>query len=262
MRPTDLPADFSTPNTARLCDYFLGGAFNNAIDRELGVQIAAAAPDVRSYVRSNRDFLRRVVRYAAGEGITQFLDIGAGIPTMGAVHDVARTVSPWVRVLYVDSNESAVNHSNTILDGDPNVRAIRADLRNPDHILRKAAEFLDFSQPIGLLTVAVLHFIPDSDNPEALLAGYHTALPRGSYHALSHATLDFDAAQMAAAISTFEQDHDRQDRVIARTFDQVAALMGAELELVKPGVVPTELWWPDGPSTATSGAYAVLARKP
>jgi hypothetical protein len=262
VRPRDLPVDFATPNAARLYDYFLGGASNSSIDRELAHRISEAAPDTHGYVRSNRNFLRRAVRYMVGEGITQFLDIGSGIPTLGNVHEVARIVTPWVRVLYVDNNESAVNHSNTILNGDPNVLAVQADLRTPDHVLGKAAEFLDFSRPIGLLTVGVLHFIPDSDDPQALLAKYHAVLPAGSCHALSHATGDFDAEQMAAAIAAYEKDNDRQERVFARTLEEVAALMGSDLEMVEPGVVSTELWRPDGPRTSTSGAYAALAHKP
>jgi hypothetical protein len=189
--------DVTRPHPARMYDYYLGGKDNWQADREAADKILAIAPEVRAIARANRHFLRRAVTYLAKEkGVTQFLDIGTGIPTSPNVHQTAAASAPGTRVVYADNDPVIHAHANALLTGTGTTKIILADLRDPDVILAGAREFLDFTQPVALLLVAILHFIPDAEDPAGLVAAYRDALAPGSYLALSHGTSDFHTADV------------------------------------------------------------------
>lgn len=257
--------DIAKASAARLYDFYLGGSYNFEVDRELGRKVASVAPGVYDFALLNRAFLRRAVRYLQRQGIDQFLDIGSGIPTAGNVHEVAQKTDPNARVVYVDNEPVAVAHSELLLEDNPNTAAVEADLRDPDVILNheKTRQLLDFSRPIGLLTVAVYHFIPDSDSPLALLKRYREALPSGSFLALSHVTTDVMSEQIQQLIGLYRSS---QNPVTARTRAEFTAMFEG-FELVEPGVVFTPEWHPEsaedvGEHPEQSAVYAAVGRKP
>jgi hypothetical protein len=173
-RPSWVPAevDLSRPSAARVYDYYLGGSHNLEVDRRMAREAISLWPDLPAIMQSNRAFLRRSVRYLAGQGITQFLDIGSGIPTVGNVHEAAQQADPRARVVYVDSDPVAVAHSRAILAGDEHTAVVHADLREPETFLEDptARATLDLDQPIAVLMVAVLHFVSDEDDPFGAVA--------------------------------------------------------------------------------------------
>src|SRR2546429_1327130 len=170
--------DVDRPSAARIYDYALGGLHNFAVDREAAREMFAAMPDLPLLMQANRAFLRRAVQYLAGAGIRQFLDIGSGIPTVGNVHEIARQIAPRTRVMYIDIDPIAVAHSRAILEGDPLSGIVQEDLRRPEHILAHpdVRGLLDFSQPIGLLLVAVMQFVPEQDDPVGIVARLRDSL--------------------------------------------------------------------------------------
>ena len=177
-------------NVARVYDYWLGGSHNFLADQDLGRAMAAVDPNVRAIARANRAFLGRAVRFLTAAGISQFLDIGSGIPTQGNVHEVAQQDDPEARVLYADIDPVAIAHSKAILNGDRTAAIIEADLREPESILAHPVtrRLIDLDRPVGLLLVAVVHFLADADDPSGLVAKLRDRLPSGSYLVLSHAT--------------------------------------------------------------------------
>jgi SAM-dependent methyltransferase len=250
------------PSVARLYDYFLGGHHNFAADRELARKLLQAEPNARFIVAENRAFLGRAVRYLLGAGVRQFVDLGSGIPTQENVHEIAQRGDPGARVIYVDNDPVAVAHSKHILAGDPLTTVIGADLRDPEAVLGHpdVAALLDFGQPVGLLMVTVLHFVPDSDDPAAIVGRFARALTPGSFLVISHAT--HEAAPGTAAQvqdlyrSTSAAAHTRTNAEIARFF--------AGFELVAPGLVYLPAWRPDGPRPAhpeRAWFYAGVGRK-
>jgi len=251
------------PSVARLYDFFLGGHHNFAADRELGRKLLAAEPNARHIVAENRAFLGRAVRFLLGCGISQFLDLGSGIPTQDNVHEIAQRGNPQARVVYVDNDPVAVAHSKQILSGNTLATVIREDLRRPEAVLTHpdVRSMLDFSQPVGLLMVTVLHFVPDSDDPASVVARYADGLAPGSALAISHAT--HEAAPGAAArveelyTSTTAAAHTRSHAEILGLFDG--------FDLVDPGLVYLPLWHPDGPvpdHPERAWFYAGVGRKP
>ena len=193
------------PSSARIYDYLLGGGHNFEADRATAEALIKVLP-VRGMARLNRAYLRRAVLELADLGIRQFLDLGSGIPTVGNVHEVAHEVAPDSKVVYVDFEPVAITHAELMLADEPNVTALLADLREPEKVIAQARELLDFSQPIGLLVVGVLQFIPDSDDPWGVLARYVDALPAGSYLALSHFTAD----SMPPSIQSLHTQNDQR----------------------------------------------------
>ena len=232
------------PSIACVYDYLLGGAHNFAADQEAARQFLARWPDAPVTMRANRAFLGRVVRYLAGQaGVRQFLDIGSGIPTMGNVHEIAQQVAQEARVVYVDNDAVAVQHSRAILAQNNNAIAIQADLRRPGEIVGdpQLRDLLDLSQPVALLIVAVLHFFPDSDAPAGLVAELREALVPGSYVVISHGTTDGQAPNVAEAMRHYSQTtaqfQPRGHAAVKAFFDG--------LELVEPGLVRVSSWRPD-----------------
>src|SRR5215475_7154195 len=181
--------DLTVPNAARMYDYALGGFHNFAVDREFVKRAEAALPGFRVNAQINRAFVGRVVRWLAGAGIRQFLDIGSGIPTLGNVHEIAEQAAPHVRVMYVDIDPIAVAHTRAILAGHPRVGVLQADLRRPIDILDHpdVTGLLDFSEPVAVLLTTVLYYISDDDDPLGIVSQIRDAVVSGSYIALTHA---------------------------------------------------------------------------
>jgi len=259
------------PHPARVYDYLLGGKDNFAADRAAAQAGLEANPNSRIPPRENRAFLRRVVRYLARDaGISQFLDIGTGIPTSPNVHEIAQDADPQARVVYVDNDPIVLAHARALLTSGPvgKTAYIDADVRNVDRILRSAdlRQTLDMNRPVGLLLIAVMHFIPDQDDPWDLAARLLAELPAGSYLALSHLTGDFDPAAWEGVAAVY-----RRSGVTM----QVRPLAAVErfftgLDLLDPGVVSLPRWRPDPndlgqPAQVTDAAVSVyggLGRKP
>jgi hypothetical protein len=251
------------PNPARIYDYFLGGKDNFPADREVAEQVVAIAPVARDIVEDNRAFLRRAVRLLAGEaGIRQFIDLGSGLPTQGNVHEIAQAVAPDARVVYVDNDAMVVTHSRALLAGD-NTAAIEADLRDPDSVMRhpEVRELIDFDQPIALLLMAILHFVPDDEDPYGIVARFRGALPAGSYLALSHGTRDIPArpdmspeamAEMGAKVERLYQLTTAS--LVTRTHAQVERFFDG-FDLLDPGLVEIQLWRPDEADALLPGGF-------
>lgn len=236
--------DITTPNAARVYDYALGGYHNFEVDRVFKDQAEAAWPGLTLLAHANRAYLGRVVRWLATNGIRQFLDIGSGIPTLGNVHEVAQAIAPDSRVVYVDIDPVAVSHSNAILAENPRAHAILADLRAPGEILYHSdvTEWLDFSEPVAVLMNAVLHFVPDSDDPAGCIGQFRDALVAGSYVAISHG---IPLEQITDRQEQVRQLYDRTPTPFhPRTPVQVATLLSG-WEIVEPGIVPITDWNPD-----------------
>jgi hypothetical protein len=257
------------PHPARVYDYLLGGKDNFAADRAAGEAGLRANPNSRIPPRENRAFLGRAVRYLAREaGISQFLDIGTGIPTSPNVHEVAQLIEPRARIVYVDNDPIVLTQARALLTTGPEGRTayIDADLRDIDAILGSAElqRTLDLRKPVGLLLIAVMHFIPDEDDPWALAARLLAALPSGSYLALSHLTGDFDPAAWAGVVAVYRRSgvtmQVRPKPDVERFF--------AGLDLIDPGVVSLPRWRPDPsdigrpPTDAAVSVYGGVARKP
>ena len=260
--------DTTKPHAARMYDYFLGGKDHFAADRQTAEEGLRQWPTVRSAVRENRAFLGRVVRHLVAEaGIRQFLDIGTGLPSAGNVHEIAQHIAPESRIVYVDNDPIVLAHARALLTSGPHgaTAYIDADLRRPGEILSHPAlrETLDLSQPVALILVAVLHFIPDEDNPAALVSALLDALPSGSYLAASHVTPEHDPARVAGLARIY-----RASGVTGqiRTAEEFADLAFTGLEMVDPGVVMVSDWRPDDagprPLPAEVSLYCGLARKP
>jgi S-adenosyl methyltransferase len=242
----ELPAevDTSRPHSARIYDYFLGGKNHFAADRETADKVLAAAPGLRTGPRENRAFLGRAVRYLTEEaGIRQFLDIGTGLPTTNSVHEIAQAVAPESRIVYVDNDPLVLVHARALLTSSREGRTayIQADLRDPAAILSSPVvrSVLDFSKPIALLLVAVLHFIEDEHKPAELVAPLVDALPRGSYVVASHGTGEYGPEAIATAQRAY-----RGGGVSSRprNSDEFAKIAFAGLDLVPPGVVLVSEW--------------------
>jgi hypothetical protein len=259
--------DVSVPSAARLYDYLLGGAHNFAVDRQMGEKLVRLMPDVRIAARVNRAFLGRAVRFMVSQGVRQFLDIGSGIPTVANVHEVAHAVAPECRIVYVDRDPVAVAHSELLLAGDDRTAVVQADLRDPDGILNSGdvRRLLNFDEPIGLLMLLMLHWVPTEADPWGLLKHYREALPSGSYLAITHLASDNEDERPEAAAARINQAGG--DQVTARNRDEVAAMFG-DFELVEPGLVGYAEWRPSGPGDISDDpavnrtAYAGVARKP
>jgi len=242
--PVDI--DIERPNVARIYDYHLGGSHNFAADRRAAEQIAALMPDLPLIMRANRAFLRRAVQLLADAGIRQYLDLGSGIPTAGNVHEIAQRAAPDARVVYVDVDPVAVAHSRALLADNPHAAAVRADLRDVATVLGlpEVCDLIDFAEPVAILMLAVLHFVPDRDDPAGIVAGYLQACAPGSHLVISHAAAaDTDSAPQGAAAATAAYSRTVAETTL-RTREQVAGLM-VGVDLVPPGVVYVNEWRPD-----------------
>jgi hypothetical protein len=272
MRTTGLPSlviDMSIAHPARMYDYFLGGKDNFPADREAAEKIVAAGVHPREFARANRRFLAR-------QGITQFLDIGTGIPAAGNTHEVAQQTSPEARVVYVDNDPIVLTHARALIAGHRlgTTTVIQADLRDPAAILAhpEVRAAIDFDRPIGLILVAVLHFIREDEDPDSATKLLRDALPAGSYLVISHgtdagahSTVPTHGAQVAANVYRQRSS----STLTLRSKDRIAEFFG-DFELVAPGLVSVPSWQPDEESDedpaddvihTTTALYAGVARK-
>jgi SAM-dependent methyltransferase len=255
--------DTSTAHPARVYDYWLGGKDNFAADREAGELALKAYPQLADAVKSNRAFLARAVRYLTTEaGIRQFLDIGTGIPTADNTHEVAQREAADSRIVYVDNDPIVLLHARALLRSAPEGACayIEADLRNPDEILARAAETLDFSKPVALMLLTVLQFIADEEDPYALVARLMAALPPGSYLVVAHPTDDFNPNRGESMARYNERV---ADQAVLRGREETARFFDG-LDLVEPGVVAGAKWRPASEFEAArhSGTWSGVARKP
>ncbi|MFD4643290.1 SAM-dependent methyltransferase [Lentzea sp. NPDC058436] len=254
--------DTGMPSAARLYDYLLGGGHNFAADRALADKFLKAQPNARSIARLNRAFLRRSVLFMIERGIRQFLDLGSGIPTVGNVHEIAQKADPEAHVVYVDFEEVAVAHSQLILEQDPRATIIQEDMTRPAEVLEAARHsgLIDFTQPVGVLTAGVFHFVPPQADPNAIVAAYRDAVPAGSYLAVSQFTQDLQPEEMAGVVEVMKKS---QNPMYPRTRSEIEALFDG-FELEEPGIVPTPLWRPEGANIDDpdkAGIYAAVGRK-
>jgi hypothetical protein len=239
--------DTSKANIARVYDYWLGGSHNFRADQDAARALIAVNPNMRMIMRTNRAFLGRAVRYlAADAGISQFLDIGSGMPTARNVHEVAQDAAPGSRILYVDNDEIVAAHSRLILEDNPDATVLQADLREPAKILAapETQLLIDFTQPVAVLLVAVLHFIGDGATLAEILATLRGALAPGSYLVIGHACRDAGPERADSATSAYTSQVAAQ--LSLRTRDQIAGLFDG-FELVEPGLVWLPEWRPDAP---------------
>jgi S-adenosyl methyltransferase len=252
--------DMSRPSVARVYDAHLGGSHNFRADREAARRVVEFMPELPDILRANRAFLRRAVLYLVDRGITQFLDLGSGIPTVGNVHEIARKANPDCRILYVDIDSVAVAHSRAILRGLDYATAILGDLRRPREILNDAETrgMLDFTRPIAVLMVAVLHFVPDSDDPRGIIGQYLDAVVPGSYLAISHASLE-GATPSRAEEATQQYRRSVNDDFTMRTRAEITDLFTG-VKLVDPGVVYLTEWHPErGADTSDATRMSTFA---
>jgi hypothetical protein len=201
---TQVPFDTSVAHIARVYNYWLGGKDNFAADRAAGDASMRAFPNIVSSARANRAFLARAVQFLAAEaGISQFLDIGTGIPSANNTHEVAQAAAPSSRVLYVDNDPIVLTHARALLASHPDgtTEYIEADLRDPQRILREAMGLLDFRRPIAVMLMAILQVIGDDEDPHAIVAALVEAVPPGSYLVLSHPASDIDPQAVATMVS-------------------------------------------------------------
>ncbi|HEX6471808.1 MAG TPA: SAM-dependent methyltransferase [Streptosporangiaceae bacterium] len=251
-----------TASAARVYDYMLGGKDHYAVDRELGERLLANAPISPWIAQQNRLFLGRAVRYCAEQGLRQFLDLGSGLPTQENVHEVAQRVDPDCRVAYVDNDPVAVVHAQGLLAGADGVVAVRGDLRRPAEILANddVLRLIDFSRPVVVLMVAILHFILDDEDPAGIVAEFFDAVPPGSYLVLSHATHDIHPESATVAREIYRR---ASSPLVTRTRPEVGKLLEG-LEPVDPGLVFISEWRPTQKiaNPERSGLYAAVARKP
>jgi hypothetical protein len=241
---TPTPLEVRTPSVARMYDYYLGGKDNFPIDREAAEKFIAIYPDMPLMARENRRFLRRAVSYLTGNaGMRQFLDLGAGLPTRGNVHEVAHSIAPESRVMYVDNDPMVAVHGRALLATKGTVTMLEADLRRPAEILDAARRFLDFDEPVAVLMSAILHYVPDEDDPWGIVARFRDALAPGSHLAVSHITADHHPEAAKAAGRAYDQ---ATATMIFRTHGQVLRFFDG-FDLIEPGLTVKSLWRPHLP---------------
>jgi S-adenosyl methyltransferase len=256
--------DPDTPHPARVYAYWLGSKDHFPADRNAAEQVTARRPQVVADARENRAFLARAVRYlAAQRQIRQFIDIGPGLPAPCATHQVAQAIAPESKIIYVDNDPLVLAHARALLTStrQGGCDYLDGDLRDPDAILKTAAQTLDLTQPTAVILAAVLHFLADEDDPAGVVATLAAALAPGSFVAISHLTADFAPQAVSSGVAAYNALVPAQ--VTARSHAQVTSLLG-RLSLVAPGVVPVSEWRPDhAPLHAVSAdVYAGLATMP
>ncbi len=258
------PYDTTVAHPARVYNYWLGGKDHFAADREVGEQTKAAYPDIVTGVRAQREFLASAVRYLATQaGVRQFLDIGTGLPVANNTHEVAQSLAPESRVVYVDNDPMVLAHARALLTSSPEGACayLDADIRDTGSVLAAASGLLDFSQPIAVMLIGILHLIPDSDNPADIIARLIKAVPAGSWLAIAHPASDVAADQVALMTSRYNQRV--STAATLRTHAEISAFFTGT-ELLPPGVVQYHQWHPGqlaGDAEGEVAAYCGLGRK-
>jgi S-adenosyl methyltransferase len=260
-----LPLDPTVPSPARIWNYWVGGKDHFEADRAVAEQFGQVVPKMPLIARLTRQFIAGTVSTLAADGIRQFLDIGTGLPTADNTHEVAQRLAPDSRIVYVDNDPVVLAHARALLTSSPEGKTayLDADLRDPAKIVAQAAEILDFSQPVAVLLIAVLHFIPDSDDPYRIVTTLMDAVPPGSYLAILHAASDVGSDDMPEAERRYNEQasarfNTRDREHVSRFFDG--------LQLTGPGLVNLSRWSQraagDGTAQADVAAYCGLAVKP
>ena len=264
--PPPVELDTTVSHSARIWNYWLGGKDNYAVDREAGDKVAAMLPSIVAQARADRAFLGRAIRYLAGEeGIRQFLDIGTGLPTADNTHQVAQRVAPESRIVYADNDPLVLAHARALLTSAPEGACdyIDGDLRDPDDILAKAARTLDFTQPVGLMLLGILHHLPDADEPYLIVARLVSALAPGSFVAVNHSTSAVHGAAMEEAVAHWNRVG--TPSMTLRTPEQITRFFDG-LDLLPPGVISCSRWRPDltpaGGQPPEVDEFCGVARKP
>jgi len=260
---SDPGIDTSRPHVARMYDYYLGGKDNFQVDRDAVAAVEAAMPEVRQLALENRAFLRRAVRHMAAAGIRQFVDIGAGLPTAGNTHEVAQAVAPGSRVAYVDNDPIVLAHGRALLATDDLTTVVTADLHRPEEIFGndEIRGLIDLSRPVGVLLIAMTHFLGDEERRPVMTALTDRLAP-GSHVAITHVTVDNHTRE---AVEGVEAAYRRTPTPIYfRTRDEIGVLFEG-LELLAPGLVTIDAWRPsaEDPAPAPTGwLYGGVGRKP
>jgi SAM-dependent methyltransferase len=241
--------DISVPSVSRMYDFYLGGSHNFEVDREAARKAMEFMPGLPKVMQANRAFMRRAVRFAVDNGITQFLDIGSGIPTFGNVHEVAQAAAPGARVVYVDHDPVAVAHSRAVLEGNDDAAVLSADLRKPQEILHspEVGQLIDLDRPVALLIVAVLHFLEDEDEPGRAVAELVDALAPGSIVVVTHASYEGIPLAQEQAGGTVGVYQNIRSPLVMRSHAEILRFFEG-LDLVDPGLVSMPLWRPEGPT--------------
>ncbi|GLF92796.1 SAM-dependent methyltransferase [Streptomyces yaizuensis] len=241
--------DISVPSVSRMHDYYLGGSHNFEADRAAARRAMEHLPGLPKVAQAGRAFMRRAVRYAVGAGITQFIDVGSGIPACGGVHEAVFKLSPTARVVHADHDPVAVAHGRRLLDGEPRAAVIAADLRRPRQILEapEVRELLDLRLPTALLLIGVLDFIEDVDDPYSAVATLRDALAPGSLLVIGHTAYDGMPVPEDRAARLTEVYRDIRHPLIMRTQDRIARFFEG-YEMVEPGLVSPPHWRPDAPA--------------
>jgi hypothetical protein len=235
--------NLETPSAARMYDYYLGGSHNFAADRELAEQALKAWPETPYMCRANRAFLRRAVTFLAEQGVDQFLDLGSGIPTAGNVHEIAESVLPESRTVYVDCDAVAFAHGRALLADNPRATYVQADLRDPEAVLSspEVTGMLDLTRPVAVLMLMTLHFVPDTDDPAGIVATYREAVTPGSYLVFSHGTNEYRPADTGGITKVYTQ---ASHGIVPRDRAQIQAL-ATGWDLLDPGLTDVIRWRPD-----------------
>ncbi|MEU9332724.1 SAM-dependent methyltransferase [Streptomyces sp. NPDC048290] len=265
--PTGPLIDTTRPHPARVYDWFLGGKDNYPVDEELGHRIMSIDTGAPRAARSNRWFMQRATRLLARQlGISQFLDIGSGIPTEPNLHQLAQAVTPEARIVYVDNDPIVLAHAAALLRGTPHGKThyVQADARDPRRIIDQAAHTLDLDRPVALSLIALLHFIADEDGAHDLVSTLLDALAPGSFLVLSALTADFEPENVRRGIAAYTAGG---VTLVARSRSEFGAFFTG-LDVMAPGIVPLPAWHPelaedesdigDGPISL----YGAVARKP
>ncbi|GAB2966252.1 SAM-dependent methyltransferase [Amycolatopsis acidiphila] len=233
---------------AGVYEWFLGGRYSQEADANAAIASQRTFPLLSRTMRYNRQFLQRVVRHLVGEGVRQFLDLGSGYPSSGNVHEVAQELAPGARVVYVDYEPDTVEVSRSILAANPDATCVLGDVRSPGEVLAnpEVRELLDFDEPIGLLMIAVLHFLPDTDAITRLVRRYSDALAPGSYLAISHGLVASGRVREIQSEATKVYNHTVSENGYTRSLAEIEQLFGG-MAMVPPGVVLATDWHPDDP---------------
>ncbi|GIH23257.1 hypothetical protein Aph01nite_15670 [Acrocarpospora phusangensis] len=253
--------DSSKPSSARVYDYLLGGKDNYAVDRMVAERLLSVAPDTRSVVRANRAFLARAIRLLSERGVSQFIDLGTGIPTSPSVHEVARETHPDAKVVYVDNDPLVKVHNDALLATDDGVITLEADIRRPDDIIGHpdVKDLIDFDRPVGVLLVAVLHFVSDEEGAYRIVSGLRDRVAPGSYFVLSHSSSESEPevlAQLKASTANSPAQSTFRDHAEILDFFE-------GLEIEEPGLVPVQRWRPAMDSISSRLIVeGAVARKP
>jgi hypothetical protein len=254
--------DTTRPHVARMYDYYLGGKDNFAVDREAVVAVERAMPEVRRLARENRAFLRRAVTFMAASGIRQFIDIGSGLPTAGNTHEVAQAAAPGARVVYVDNDPIVLAHGRALLVTNADTTVVTADLREPEKITghEEIRRFVDFTRPVGVLLIAMTHFLRDEER-EPVMSTLREALPPGSFLAATHVTGDDHSPDAVEGVEAVYRK--TPTPIFFRRHDEVARFFDG-FDLVAPGLVTVDRWRPDGPGDdePTRWLYGGVGHRP